>query len=314
MDSKKLEYLLKIAENQSITEAAKQLYLSQPALSQVVSSFEKAYDTKLFERRNGRLFLTYTGELILQAAKEHQFLENNLKNQIEDAKSSRTGRLRIGLSPGRTLHFLPVILPDFRREFPQLQLEIDTRAGTGYETMVAEGDLDIAFVMDSADVPSRIKNALVYEPLFVYYCLLAAPPHHPIARETEGIFDWRERPAIDLNRVRDEPFIGTSHSRRNAQWMDGIYQSYGFVPHETILLSEESAVFNLVQAGIGFALMQDHFAFALKHGAFFRLDKDNSATTLCAIYRKDVFLTRTMRTFINLVKEHTTMGTLNAIH
>lgn len=313
MDSKKLEYLLKIAETQSITEAAKQLYLSQPALSQVVNSLEKAYDTKIFERRNGKLVLTYPGELMVQAAKEHQFLENNLKNQIDDAKSLKTGKLRIGLSPGRTLHFLPVILPDFQRDFPNIQLEIDTRANSGFETMVAEGDLDIAFVMDSADIPSRIKSALVYEPLFVYYCLLAAPPSHPIAREADGVFDWRKRPPIDLNRVRNEPFIGTTHSRRNDRWMEGIYQSYGFVPRETILLSEESAIFNLVQAGIGFALIQDHFAFALKHGAFFRLDKDNSATTLCAIYRRDIFLTQTMRCFINLVKEHTTMGTLNAI-
>ena len=52
MDNKKLEYLLKIAETRSVTEAAKQLFISQPALSQIIGSIEKSYQIKIFEKRD----------------------------------------------------------------------------------------------------------------------------------------------------------------------------------------------------------------------------------------------------------------------
>ena len=55
INDRKLDYLLKIAETRSITSAAKALYVSQPALSQFVSSLEKDYDTKIFDYENGKL-------------------------------------------------------------------------------------------------------------------------------------------------------------------------------------------------------------------------------------------------------------------
>ena len=51
MELKKLEYLIKVSELGSITEAAKQLYITQPALSQVISAMEKKYGVPIFERR-----------------------------------------------------------------------------------------------------------------------------------------------------------------------------------------------------------------------------------------------------------------------
>ena len=65
MELKKLEYLLKVSELGSITEAAKQLYITQPALSQVISAMEKKYGIQIFERREGGLSLSYEGKLLI---------------------------------------------------------------------------------------------------------------------------------------------------------------------------------------------------------------------------------------------------------
>lgn len=309
INEKKMDYLLKIAETQSITNAAKELYVSQPALSQLITSLEKTYNTKIFKYQGGKLVPTYTGKLILDTFQKQKFLETNLMRSLDDARQSRIGHISIGISSGRAPMFLSIILPDFQKEYPDIQLTIHTNASDGFESMVSSGNLDIAFVMDKADVPSEVKNTLIYDPLFEYHCLLAAPPNHPIAEEARKIPDWRKRPPVDLNDFVNEPFISTITEERHKKWTEDILKPYCFHPQKSILLSEESAVFSLVQAGLGFALLQDYIAFSYKKGAFFRLVRDNSKATLCAIHRKDFTLSKAMLFFIELVKKHTEAGT-----
>ena len=86
VNERKIDYLLKIAETQSITRAAKELYVSQSALSQLIASLEKTYDTKIFEYKGGHLTPTYTGEMILNTFRQQQLLEGRLNRQLEDVR------------------------------------------------------------------------------------------------------------------------------------------------------------------------------------------------------------------------------------
>lgn len=303
-----MDYLLKIAELKSISNAAKELYVSQPALSQLVTSLEKTYNTKIFEYKAGKLVPTFTGELILETFQKQKLLENTLLNALDDARQSKTGRMSIGISSGRAPMFLSIVLPDFQKRYPHVQITVNTNSLDGFESMVASGTLDLAFVMNKADVPTEVMQRLDYEPLFDYCCLLAAPPNHPIAAEAARQPDWRLRPPVDLRDFQNETFIQTAPSDRHKSFDNSIYGPYNFHPKYTILLSEEAALFDLVQAGLGFALLQDYVAFSRKCGAFFQLDRDDSKATLCVIHRKDVCLTEAMRYFIDLVKEHTAKG------
>lgn len=312
MDSKKLEYLLKVAETRSITEASKQLFISQPALSQVIGAMEKRYDIKIFEKKEGSLHLTPEGSILVDSARRQFFIEQNLEQELADRKNQISGDISIGLSPSRSLHFLPVLLPQMRKEFPKVRIVINTNSSSGYEKMVAQGKLDFAFVMDIADIDPSIRSELVYEPLFSYSTLLAAPPSHPLAREAAGVFDWRKRRAVSLDEVREEPFIVSPPRPRYRKWTDLVYNAYDFTPKEAVVISGSTAI-HLVQAGIGFMLTQDSTAFSLKKGAFFRLDKGDFATNLCIIHRKDKYLTKPMNTFINLVRQHNEQGTWQAL-
>lgn len=305
ISERKMDYLLKIAELQSISNAAKELYVSQPALSQLINSLEKTYNTKIFEYKGGRLVPTYTGELILETFQKQKLLENTLHNALDDARESKSGRMSIGISSGRAPMFLSIVLPDFQKTYPNVKLTISTNSLDGFESMVVSGRLDLAFVMNKADVPSEVRQNLVYEPLFDYECLLAAPPEHPVSQEIKNQPDWRLRPPVNLQDFRNETFIQTVTSDRHKSWEQSIYAPYNFHPRCTILLSDETALFDLIQAGLGFGLIQDYVAFSRKKGAFFRLDRDDSKATLCVIRRRDAVLTEAMNHFIQLVKEHT---------
>lgn len=307
MELKKLEYLLKVSELGSITEAAKQLYITQPALSQVISAMEKKYGILIFERREGGLSLSYEGKLLIEAGRKQLLIEESLKKELLDVRNETSGILKIGISVNRAAHFLPIILPRWREKFPKIQLQVDTHSYLGFEKIVAEGKLDMAFVMQEADVNVKTRKELVYEPLFCYNCLLAVPPNHPLAEETGGILDWRLRPPVDLNRVKDDPFITTPSKQRSAGWLNSIYEAYNFYPRSVVMINGASQ-YNLVQAGIGCALLQDTIAFAQKRGVFFRLDKGDFATTLCIIRRKDSYETKSMKYFADLIRDYAKQG------
>lgn len=307
MELKKLEYLIKVSELGSITEAARQLFITQPALSQVISSMEKKYGITIFERKEGGLALTYEGRLLIDAGRRQLLIEESLKQELMDTKNETSGIMKIGISVNRAAHFLPIILSEWRRQFPKIQLQVDTHSYLGFEKMVAEGKLDIAFVMQEAEVNVKTRKELVYEPLFRYNCLLAVPPNHSLAAETGGILDWRLRPPVDLNRVREDPFITTPSKQRSAKWLNSIYEAYDFYPRSTVIINGASQ-YNLVQAGIGCALLQDTIAFAQKRGAFFRLDKGDFATTLCIIRRKDSYETKAVKCFSDLIRKYAKEG------
>lgn len=173
-----------------------------------------------------------------------------------------------------------------RKSFPKVRIVVNTRPSSSFEKQVTKGKLDFAFVMEMADVDPSIRNELVYEPLFSYDTLLAAPPNHPLAREADAVFDWRLRRTVSLDEVREESFIVTPSNPRSRKWADSVYNAYDFVPREAVVISGGFTVISLVQAGVGFALTQDAMAFAQKRGAFFRLDKGGFPTSLCVILPK----------------------------
>ncbi len=308
MDSKKLEYLLKVEETRSITEAARQLYISQPALSQVIGNLEKHYDIKIFEKRDGALRLTSEGAILVDTARREFFLEENLKLSLLELKSEVAGDVKIGLSRSRAVQFLPRLLPQVWEKFPKVRTVVSTNSGSGFERRVASGKLDFAFVMDMADVDPAVRADLAYEPLFSYSTLLAAPPDHALAKEAEKEFDWRKRRPVSLDEVGDQPFIVGAGTDRIRRWSDTGFSVYGFQPRVALVISGALTRISLVEAGVGFCITQDAMAFARKRGAFFRFDKGDFAATLCVIYRKDKYLTQPMRFFIDLVKEYNERG------
>ncbi|MBQ8089161.1 MAG: LysR family transcriptional regulator [Pyramidobacter sp.] len=308
MDAKKLEYLLKVEETRSVTEAARQLYISQPALSQVIGNLEKHYGIKIFEKRDGALRLTPEGAILVDTARREYFLEENMKLALSELRSEVAGDIKIGLSRSRAVQFLPRLLPQMWKNYPHVRTVVSTNSGDGFERRVAAGKLDLAFVMDMADVDPAVRSELTYEPLFSYGTLLAAPPWHPLAREAEAEFDWRRRRPVSLDEVCDEPFIVGAGTERIRRWSDTVFGAYSFTPRVTLVISGALTRISLVEAGVGFCITQDAMAFALRRGAFFRFDKGDFAATLCVIYRKDKYLARPMRYFIDLVKEYNEKG------
>ena len=98
---KHAQYVLAVLRTGSMTEAAKQLYISQPSLSQTIRQAEEQLGTPIFNRDTAPLSLTYAGQMYVKAAREVMSIDTNLLNEIEEIKSKPPAKPVVCTPPSR---------------------------------------------------------------------------------------------------------------------------------------------------------------------------------------------------------------------
>ncbi|WP_251359645.1 LysR family transcriptional regulator [Kangiella sp. TOML190] len=183
MDTELLKSFLTLVRLESFTLAAKELQLTQPALSKRIKRLETIIGSNLFDRVGNQVALTQAGELLAQKAPQ---LLNNINNSIQEIRdlSGRTsGHLNIATSHYIGLHYLPWHLEQFVSEFPQVDLNIDfIDSGLAYE-QVLSGDIELAMVTFPHTQDPRLKHLKVWQERMQIAC----HPAHPLTNEPDPI-------------------------------------------------------------------------------------------------------------------------------
>lgn len=160
MDTINFKYVLEVYKERSITEAAKNLYISQPALSQAIKRIEKNYNVRLFEKDYS---LTRAGEVFVYYSKE---ICNNL-NSLERKLNSK--ELNIGISQFYGKYLLNDILISISKIDPEIKVLIKEERSEILEEDVLKGSIDICFI------PEPILNNLKTKVLFEENLVLGFP-------------------------------------------------------------------------------------------------------------------------------------------
>lgn len=116
MNLKEQEYVCALAENGTITAAAKELFISQPALSIYINNLEKSLGVRLFERVGKQFILTYAGEQYVEKAKLILQLSHELDEKLKDITADASAS---GSSCAGRPDFCPLLLPLTKRNFQE---------------------------------------------------------------------------------------------------------------------------------------------------------------------------------------------------
>ncbi len=144
-----------VGRNLSFTVGAQALHVSQSALSRHVISLEELLGTPLLERRAHGMVLTEAGAALLPAVtKAFDRIEQTLNQIQQGRRSART--LRVHMPPSLLQHLALPILRDFRREFPDVRIDVSSSHVTG----LPAHDLDVAVVYDRPSVDDRVTDLL----------------------------------------------------------------------------------------------------------------------------------------------------------
>lgn len=135
-----------VARHLSFTRAARELYVSQPAISKHIQELEAEYGCRLFERQGSRIALTAAGRLlqehgtrILEAYRRAEYEMNLLRNE-------HAGTLRLGASTTIAQYVLPALLADFIRKFSSIRVSLFSGNSSEVEEALREHRIDLGLV------------------------------------------------------------------------------------------------------------------------------------------------------------------------
>jgi len=166
-----------IAAQGSFKKAADSLYISQPAVTIQIQRLERQLNVQVLERGGKRANLTDAGHLLLRYGERILPLCEETCQALEDLKNLHTGNLIIGASQTTGTYLMPPLISNFRKQYPNIgvQLHVDTTRHICWN--VAKGEIDIAVI--GGEVPPELKETLHITPYADDKLALILPCSHP---------------------------------------------------------------------------------------------------------------------------------------
>ncbi|MGL4585046.1 MAG: LysR family transcriptional regulator [Flavobacterium sp.] len=142
----RLKVFYTVAKRGSFTKAAKELLISQPAVTKHVQEIESSYQTKLFVRDGMKIYLTEAGKLLYTYAEEIFSIYRNLEFDIHALNAKMDGSLRVGASTTISQYVLPPLLAEFKKKVNDLHLDVVSDNTTVVENLLLTKSIDVGLV------------------------------------------------------------------------------------------------------------------------------------------------------------------------
>lgn len=190
MTLRHLRIFVAVADSGKMSLAAKQLYLSQPTVSQAVAELEEHYGSRFFERLNKKLYITEAGQQLLDYARHILALADEMELQLQ--YSSKHRALKVGATITVGICVLTDVINAFEAGHPHLKVEAYVDNTSVIEHMLLRSELDLGLVEGQVKSPD-----LRQEPFMQDELVLVCGPGHPL---------WgRER--VSAAELQDESFV-----------------------------------------------------------------------------------------------------------
>ncbi|TDS64372.1 LysR family transcriptional regulator [Myroides indicus] len=165
----RLKVFYTVAKRKSFTKAAKELLISQPAVTKHIQEIESNYQTKLFVRDGMKINLTDAGHLLYHYAEEIFSVYRNLEFDIHTLNAKTEGVLRIGASTTVSQYVLPPLLAEFRKKVSSLHLDVLSDNTAIIEEQLLNKSIDVGMVEGVSKNP-QIKYIDFIEDEIVLVC------------------------------------------------------------------------------------------------------------------------------------------------
>ena len=162
MELRQLKYFVKTAELLSFSKAAKALFITQSTLSQQIKQLEDELDMALFFRNNHRVSLTEAGETFLEGAKKTLAEADDNKAKIMDLANGHRGVLNIGVTYSFGSILTESVLA-FKKEYPDVTLNICYKNVMELMELVSDGELDFALSFRSSDKYDNVESHILFD-------------------------------------------------------------------------------------------------------------------------------------------------------
>ena len=286
MDVKQLKYFRAIAMEGTISGAAKQLYMSQPSLSQQLHLLEKELDVQLFDRSSRRMILTEAGRVLNARAEQVLDFLNTTAVEVKEIHDGKKGTLSIGTIASAGVTLLPKFLRDYNNKYPNVKVQLFEGDTPRILDLLNTGIIQIGIVRTIFDPSLYERVDLPPDPLIV-----AMSPEWDIDQTS---------PSINIHELAGKPIL--LHRSHEAMFAD-YCQKFGFLPNILCLGDDIRTLLVLAHEGAGMALIPKSALGLVPSSTvqYKKIIKSQLMIKRSVIWMRERYVSTTARNFLNTV-------------
>ena len=245
-----------VAKTQNMSQVAQDVHISHQCVSSHIKSLEDKLGVKLFRRRP-KLSLTREGEALLNAINQIYNIEERVFEELKETNARFSGRIKIGIPLSRYNILVPLLLPEFKRIYPNVQVEIQSDFSNILEGKTINGELDLFIGMGNIDSVYLSKISLFEESfhLMISDNLLKHYFSHDYPHCIEKF-----KTGVQLQDFKNLPFIITPHPSRLRKTVEMMADQSDFKLNIALESNHLDAYGLLCQKDLGVSIISDMFS------------------------------------------------------
>lgn len=232
----------KVAAAGSFTKAARELFLTQSAVSQQIRALEEEIGGRLFDRSGKAVRLTGEGEVLLAYSQRLFALHEEIETLFDRRRKLEKGKIALGATAVIGTYFMPAVISAYHRQYPGIEIDLRMGNSEAIQRMILDREVDLG-VAGMIRKPATLNSAFLHREELLFVC----SPSNPLAsRETVRI--------AELDRI---PFIwrekGTQTLAIVKKWLQE--KAVDDFPRQTLSLANMEAAKRIVEEGYGVTII-----------------------------------------------------------
>ena len=292
MNLHQLEIFYTVAQRKSVTGAAAELNLTQPAVSLQIRTLERHCGVVLFERGGAKLRLTQAGEALYRCAVSMLHTRDEARRMMDELAAATKGKLVLGGNTTGGMYLLPRVIRAFRQEFPETEITLQVDATERLYESALQNVLDMALVGG----PTTDRRFGVEAVCLDNVVLIVSPEHRFAATGT-----------VALKELKSEPCVLPQLGSRTRQLVERRLKAAGVTLRIVMQLPGTEAVKKAVEANLGIGFVSSYAVereAALGDLKLIAIDGFQITRHMELIYRRQKYFSPVAQRFREFVHTH----------
>jgi DNA-binding transcriptional LysR family regulator len=235
-----LRAFYQVARCQNVSLAARQLFVSQPAVTAQVKLFEESCGLKLFKKKGRSLVLTDEGKTLFNFSKKVFEYEEKIEAAVEQMKVLKKGNLKLGSARTYARYFMPFLLTGFRDAYPDIKIHLDEGSSREMISSLIELKNEVVIIAKTEDSPN-----IAYIPFSREELVLILSPNHRLVNNDR----------IRFEQIAEEPIIMKDSGSGTRRLVDDLFSKEGVTPNILMETGDAEIIKLLVQHGEGISFL-----------------------------------------------------------
>ena len=229
-----------VAKNLNFTAAAHDLFITQPAVTFQVKSFQEYCNLKLLKKRGRKIYLTDEGKALYAYADKIFRYEKEIENIIDEMRELKRGVLSLGTTKVYARYFMPLMISTFHKNYPNIKIELNEGSSLDMIHSLLDFKIEVAVIAKTLDHPE-----VNFLPFSKEEMTVVAACDHRLARKK----------GIAFEELVDEPFIMKEKGSGTRKLVEQLFAKEKRHPNILMETSNTEFIKQLVQRGEGVSFL-----------------------------------------------------------